>query len=451
MGGRSTERKPRTALTIAGSDPSGGAGIQVDIKTIESIGVYAASAITAVTVQNTYGVLKVNPVSPETVIRQIEAVMDDIGADAMKTGMLVDENVVRGVAEITRRSGVPLIVDPVISSTSGSPLISEKGVEAIREILLPGATLTTPNVPEAEILSGIKIGNFEDIIAAGKRIRKTGVDSVLITGGHIEGRTITDVLIDKNGVRKFDKTRVMGKDPHGTGCMLSAAITGYVALGNDVATAIELSEALVRRAIRFAHRFSGGDVVEPLAWIKNEAARFPVLKEVRECMEKLEKENIYDLIPEVSSNFVVALPYALELGEAAGMEGRIVRLKDRIHAHNPWFGVSDHVARFLLNIRSADPDVNCSMNIMLTDRIRKRCEELGYEISYAPRMDEPEIIKEKEHQTMDWAASYVMKGRKKAPDIVVDEGAFGKEPMIRILAGSPKSLTRKVLDIWQGL
>jgi len=446
-----TGRRPRTALTIAGSDPSGGAGIQVDIKTMESLGVYATSAVTAVTVQNTSGVLEVNRVAPETVIRQIEAVLDDMGVDAVKTGMLVDETIVRGVAEITRRSGVPLIVDPVIRSTSGFSLISEKGIEAIREELLPHAILATPNVREAEILSGIKIRNLEDIISAGKRIRKTAVDSVLVTGGHMEGRTITDVLIDKNGVRKFEKTRVMGKDPHGTGCMLSAAVTGYVALGNDVATAIELSEPLVRRAIRFAHRFKGGDVVEPLASIKNEAARFPVLKEIRECMEELEKENVHQLIPEVSSNFVVALPYAHDAGEAAGIEGRIVRLKDRIHAHSPWFGVSDHVARFLLNIRSADPDVKCSMNIKLTEAIKNRCEELGYEISYAPRIREPEINKEKEHQTMGWAASYVMKGRKKAPDIVVDEGAFGKEPMIRILAGSPKSLTRKVLDIWQGL
>ena len=446
-----TGRRPRTALTIAGSDPSGGAGIQIDIKTMESLGVYASSAITAVTVQNTIGVMEFSRVRPEIVIRQIEAVLDDMGIVAVKTGMLVHENIVRGVAEIMQRYDIPLIVDPVIRSTSGFPLISEKGIEAIRKELLPNAILATPNVREAEILSGCEIGGVANMITAGKRIRKTGVEAVLVTGGHMEGRTITDVLIDGNGIRKFEKTRVMGKDPHGTGCMLSAAITGYVALGNDLAAAIELSEELVGRAIRFAHKFSGGDVVEPLALIKNEAARFPVLKEIRECMEELEKENIYHLIPEVSSNFVVALPYAQDAGEAAGIEGRIVRLKDRIHTHSPWFGVSDHVARFLLNIRSVDPDVSCSMNIKLTEAIKSRCEELGYEISYAPRMQEPEINKEKEHQTMGWAAKYVMKGRKKAPDIVVDEGAFGKEPMIRILAGSPIALTRKVLDIWQGL
>lgn len=446
-----TDTRFRTAMTIAGSDPSGGAGIQADIKTFESLDVYATSAVTAVTVQNTFGVKRLSPVDPNVVVDQVEAILEDIGADAAKTGMLLDERIVEAIATVLDRDDIPLIIDPVIMSSSGTRLLSKNGVDALKDTLIPKADLVTPNLLEAEMLTGEPVKNIDDMIRVGGLLRDLGPRAVLVTGGHLKGEKITDILVEEDGVRRYEKKRSPRSDPHGTGCVLSAAITAYIARGYELDGAIGLAEDLIQRATHFSLHGTGRNIVEPMAYMKNEAARYPLLAEARECLRTLERENIYDLIPEVSSNFVICLPYALNAEETVGVEGRIVRLKDRIHTHDPWFGVSDHVARFLLNIRIHDPSITSSMNIKLTDRIRERCSELNYDVSYAPRSLEPEKGKEKEHQTMGWAADHVMKGRLKAPDIVIDEGEIGKEPMIRVLARSPDGLVKKILDIRNGL
>jgi len=440
-----------SAMTIAGSDPSGGAGIQADVLTIESIGVHATCAVTALTVQNTLGVREVLRTEPRIVAGQIESVMEDIGADVIKTGMLVDGEIVRAVAETLENYKVPLIIDPVIRSSTGYSLLDETGVNELKKLLLPRASLVTPNVREAEQLSGISIGNENEAREAAVEIMKMGADTVLVTGGHFEEDRIIDILADVNGVHKYGRKIIPETYPHGTGCMLSAAITAYLARGNDLHDAVERAISLVNRSIRFPFETKGGSMVAPLTHLINEAARYPVLKEVRECVRELEEHNIYELIPEVASNFVTTLPFAIGIEEAAGIEGRIVRLKDRVHAHVPWYGVSNHVARFLLNIQTYDSTVRSSMNIKLTRETRRICEELDLDIAFAPREEEPAPSAEKENRTMDWAAAYVMKDRDKAPDIIIDEGGMGKEPMIRVLADSSRGLLEKVLSIWREL
>ena len=440
-----------SAMTIAGSDPSGGAGIQADIVTMESIGVHATSAVTALTVQNTLGIREVMRTEPRMVAGQIESIMEDIGADAVKTGMLVDGDVVRAVAEALEQYDMPLVIDPVIASTTGHTLLDESGVNGLKKFLLPRASLVTPNIGEAELLSGISIGNENKAGEAASKIMETGAATVLVTGCHFKRDCIMDILVYEDSVQEFERKIIPGNDPHGTGCMLSAAITAYLARGNDIEDAVWYAISLVNRSIRFPLETEGGSMVAPITHLLNEAARYPVLNELRKCVRELELKNIYELIPEVASNFVTTLPYAIGTEEVAGIEGRIVRLKDRVHAHIPWYGVSDHVARFLLNIQTYDSTVRSSMNIKLSDETRKICEELDYDIAFAPREEEPSSSARKEHRTMGWAAAYVMKGREKAPDIVIDEGGVGKEPMIRVLADSPRSLLDKVLEIWREL
>ncbi|MDP6156361.1 MAG: bifunctional hydroxymethylpyrimidine kinase/phosphomethylpyrimidine kinase [Candidatus Thermoplasmatota archaeon] len=445
------KRNYPSAMTIAGSDPSGGAGIQADVLTIESTGVHATSAVTALTVQNTFGVREVVRTEPRIVAGQIESIMEDIGADGVKTGMLVDGEIVRAVADSLRDYDIPLVIDPVIRSSTGHTLLDDTGVNELKKSLLPRAILVTPNVREAELLCGISIGNENEALKAASEIIEMGAHAVLVTGCHFEEDRIMDLLVDENGVREYERKFIPGRDPHGTGCMLSAAISAYLAKGNDLFDAVEFGTSVVNRSIRFPLETKGGSMVAPLNHLMNEAARYPVMKEVRECVRELETKNIYELIPEVASNFVTTLPYATGIEEAAGIEGRIVRLKDRVHAHIPWYGVSDHVARFLLNIQMYDRSVRSSMNIKLTRDIRKICEELDLDIAFAPRMEEPISSAEEEHRTMDWAAAYVMEGRDKAPDIVIDEGGVGKEPMIRVLADSSRGLLEKVLSIWREL
>ncbi|WP_293465757.1 bifunctional hydroxymethylpyrimidine kinase/phosphomethylpyrimidine kinase [Segatella copri] len=242
-----------TALTIAGSDSCGGAGIQADIKTMSALGVYAASAITAITVQNTKGVYGIQNVEPEIVKGQIEAVMEDIHPDAIKIGMVNDCDTIRAIAETLKKyqeSFQHLVIDPVMVSTSGCRLMQEDALDVFITELLPLATLLTPNIPEAEILANKKIENVEDIKAAAAAISKLGCRYVLIKGGHFEGEEKIDYLFE-SGKQKtsYRGISVNTRNTHGTGCTLSSAITSYLAREMDMNTAIAMAKTYLSGAI----------------------------------------------------------------------------------------------------------------------------------------------------------------------------------------------------------
>ena len=231
-------------LIIAGSDSSGGAGIQADIKTVTALGGYASTAITAVTVQNTQGVTGVHPIPDEIIAAQIEAVLSDIGADAIKTGMLASvstiETVVKALDE-AKTAGLPLIVDPVMVAGSGDKLISEDTAEAIRTELLPRASLITPNAPEAAVLAGGTIEDLDDQRAAADELLEMGAKAVLIKGGHLEGSQIIDLLATRNGVRLFTRPRIHTRHTHGTGCTLASGIAALMAQGLGLDRAVEMA------------------------------------------------------------------------------------------------------------------------------------------------------------------------------------------------------------------
>lgn len=242
-----------TALTIAGSDSCGGAGIQADIKTMSALGVYAASAITAITVQNTKGVYGIQNVEPEIVKGQIEAVMEDIHPDAIKIGMVNDCDTIRAIAETLKKykeSFQHLVIDPVMVSTSGCRLMQEDALDVFITELLPLATLLTPNIPEAEILANRKIENVEDIKAAAAAISKLGCRYVLIKGGHFDGEEKIDHLFE-GGKQKtsYRGISVNTRNTHGTGCTLSSAITSYLAREMDMNTAIAMAKTYLSGAI----------------------------------------------------------------------------------------------------------------------------------------------------------------------------------------------------------
>ncbi len=242
-----------TALTIAGSDSCGGAGIQADIKTMSALGVYAASAITAITVQNTKGVYGIQNVEPEIVKGQIEAVMEDIHPDAIKIGMVNDCDTIRAIAETLKKyqeSFQHLVIDPVMVSTSGCRLMQEDALDVFITELLPLATLLTPNIPEAEILANRKIENAEDIKAAAAAISKLGCRYVLIKGGHFDGEEKIDYLFE-GGKQKtsYRGISVNTRNTHGTGCTLSSAITSYLAREMDMNTAIAMAKTYLSGAI----------------------------------------------------------------------------------------------------------------------------------------------------------------------------------------------------------
>lgn len=255
--------RPR-ALTIAGSDSGGGAGIQADLKTFSALGVFGMTAITAVTVQNTRGVESFEAISPATVRAQIRAVATDIGVDAAKTGMLANTEIVTAVADAIEETGIRnLTVDPVFVSKHGHLLLAEDAVEALRSRMLPLATLVTPNLPEAAGLAGITVASRADMRRAAEAILGLGAGAVLVKGGHLEGeREAADLFADGDREEWIVAERIDTPNTHGTGCTLSAAITARLAMGEGLPDAVRAGKAFVTEAIR--HALAIGDGIGPV-------------------------------------------------------------------------------------------------------------------------------------------------------------------------------------------
>ena len=253
-------------LAIGGSDSGGGAGVQADIKTITALGGYAASAITAVTVQDTRGVHAIHPIPPPVIVAQIRAVLADIGADAIKTGMLGDAAAIEAVAEaLAEWPDIPLVVDPVMVASSGATLIGEGGLGPLRR-LIARAALVTPNAPEAEALTGIAVATTDDLRRAGEMLLTSGVRAVLMKGGHVPGDSVIDLLMTPAGETTLEGARIATRHTHGTGCTLASACAVGLAQGLRLEEAVARAWAYVGEAIRRAPGFGAG--VGPLdhAW-----------------------------------------------------------------------------------------------------------------------------------------------------------------------------------------
>ncbi|MBD8608066.1 bifunctional hydroxymethylpyrimidine kinase/phosphomethylpyrimidine kinase [Aeromicrobium sp. CFBP 8757] len=237
-------------LSVAGSDPSGGAGIQADLKTASAIGVYGAAVLTALTVQNTLGVTGIHGVPARFVADQYASVVTDLDVRAVKIGMLGGADVVEAVASMLREHPVPVVVlDPVMVATSGDRLVPEDAVAAIRELLVPLASVVTPNVPELEVLTGLPVASADDLEMAGRVLLGAGPGAVLAKGGHLDGDRCTDVLVTPDGAHRLDASRVRTRHTHGTGCTLSSAIASYVVLGLDLVDAVTAAKAYLHRAL----------------------------------------------------------------------------------------------------------------------------------------------------------------------------------------------------------
>ncbi|RNB89281.1 bifunctional hydroxymethylpyrimidine kinase/phosphomethylpyrimidine kinase [Brevibacillus nitrificans] len=251
--------KIATALTIAGSDSGGGAGIQADLKTFHQLGVYGMSAITAVTAQNTLGVAGVYPLSVEAVSLQIREVLRDIGADAAKTGMLFDAAIISAVAEEVKAFGIQkLVVDPVMVAKGGAKLLLDEAIVALQKHLLPVSEVVTPNLPEAECLTGMQIRTPEDMREGARAIHALGVRNVLMKGGHLEGDVVVDMLFDGQAFYEISHERVQTRHTHGTGCTFSAALTAELAKGTPLVTAVEKANRFIFEAIKTAPQLGGG-------------------------------------------------------------------------------------------------------------------------------------------------------------------------------------------------
>ncbi len=251
---------PGRVLIIAGSDSGGGAGIQADIKTVTALGGYAMTAVTAVTVQNTLGVTGVHEIPPPVVSDQIKSVLQDIGADVVKTGMLSSVAVIEAVADALSDFGdtVPRVVDPVMRAKGGHALLAEDASQALIKSLIQGAAVVTPNLPEAEVLTGREIKTIDDMESSISALRDLGADAVLLKGGHLAGEKVVDILITQTDVVRFEDERIHTTSTHGTGCTLASAISTGLASGLSLTDSVARARHYVRKAIESAPGLGGG-------------------------------------------------------------------------------------------------------------------------------------------------------------------------------------------------
>jgi len=252
--------KPKSKiLIIAGSDSSGGAGIQADIKTITALGSYAMTAITAVTIQNTTGVKSIVPIKPKEISNQIEFTSKDIKPDAIKIGMLHSTNVIKSVIHSLDIIKVKkIILDPVMIAKGGAKLIDDKAIELLKNELIKKVSLVTPNIPEAEMLTGIKIKNKEDMILAASKLIELGAKNIFIKGGHLDSKVVQDIFINKKEIMIIKNKRITTSNTHGTGCTLSSAISTFFACGKTLKKSCELATKYVNQSIRSSLNYGKG-------------------------------------------------------------------------------------------------------------------------------------------------------------------------------------------------
>lgn len=438
-------------LTVAGSDSGGGAGIQADLKTMEACGAFGTSVITAVTAQNTRGVDS-SFVLPLTEIEaQFEAVTSDFSVGAAKTGMLATADVIELVTNRARSVTFPLVVDPVMVAASGDRLLAEAAEDAYED-LVGEARLVTPNADEAAVLTGVDPEDEAGARLAGQRLLAMGADAALITGGHLPGDEVLDVLVTEEYIETARHPRIETEASHGSGCMLSAAITARLASGEALRDAVARSVALMERAVRYHHDVgTGPGAVHHLVDLRNEAARHPTAEAVTEVVHWAVDRDVTALVPEVGMNVVGATPYAEDPTETAAVEGRITRTLSGVAPNRGVrFGASSHVARFLLAAREFRPDLRFAVNCRFDDGVEAALENLDGPVAEYDRDEEPASVAAEEGSTMQWAARQTF-DRAEVPLAVIDRGAHGKEPILKLVSTDERALAERIETLLDAL
>ena len=436
-------------LTIAGSDSGGGAGIQADLKTITLLGGFGMSVLTALTAQNTVSVAAIQAVPPEFIGKQLDAVLSDIGADAVKTGMLFSTDAIEVVADRLSAYGIKkIVVDPVMIAKGGDVLLVQEARETLVRRLIPMALVVTPNIPEAEVLSRKSIRTEDDIREAARVIHAMGSEYVLIKGGHLNGPA-TDYLYDGKDFFKFSKVRIDTPHTHGTGCVYSAAIATYLAMECGIKEAVERAKDFIQAAIRFGLPLGEGHgPINPYAPFARKLEKYRVVEALKASLDRLQAASVGNLVPEVQSNLGYALPYAETQKDVAAFPGRLVRLGKRIvSVGSPAFGASRHIANIILTTMRHDPKFRSAMNIRFSERVVQECRTLGWRVCSFDRSDEPEAIKQREGSSLGWGTEMVLSKEIRIPDIIFDRGDMGKEPMIRVLGRNPDEVVDKVIAL----
>ena len=428
-------------LSIGGSDPSSGAGIQSDLRIFSTDNVYWLTVITAITGQNTLKFGKVEPVSVNILKNQLQLVLSDFKIDGIKIGMVYDSEIIKIIYQQLKKLKIPIVVDPVIKSTTGGELLKKSAIKDYQRYIIPLATVITPNKYEAEILSKTKINskNIPEKIA--KTIQKMGAKNVSITGIQTKENKISDFILEKNKKYVISGDKI-SKINHGSGGNYASAILFSLAKNKSIKEAFKFAKQYTHNSIKNAKKIGKGIVITDIN--KKDITEI----ELSESIQKFTKiKNIYKNIPECQTNFVYSKQKPKSTKEILGISGRIVKAgKKVIVAGDLEYGGSKHVATALLTVNKKFPQIQSAINIKYQNTTISKIKKLKLIVSKYDRNQEPNNVKNK-GSTIEWGIKSVIKNMKESPDVIFHEGDFGKEPMIIIFGDTPKNILKKISKI----
>ena len=425
----------RCALTIAGSDSIGGAGIQADIKAMAALGIHAHTVVTAITAQNTCSVKRILPVDTEMIEAQLNAVLSDSDVKAAKTGMLYSAEIVETVTDVLEDANFPFIVDPVLAAGVGDTLASDDLVKALKRHIIPICDIVTPNRYEAETLTGMRINNEDDARRACELLGKEGT-TVYLKGGHMDSKNVVDTLYNGAEFIRFEYPR-LERAGHGGGCTLSAYITANLAKGLDAVNAIMRSREMIQEAIANMYAIGKGDkVVDPAVRMMQDPVKNNILNDVNSAADRLVRILPKDWISKAGLDICFAMPNAKNVKDVASIENGITVSGGRIRKNGQAkFGIGNQLSKAVLMAMEYDPEQRAAANIMLDKDVASIIEEVG--------MTELSVDMGKDPAA---ATSNAIKKSGSVPDAVVFKGDSNKGAIV-ILGKDPKDILEKISSI----
>ena len=427
-------------LSIGGSDPSSGAGIQSDVKAFTEFGAYGLTVITAITSQNTSSFGMVEPVSNKVLKNQIESVITDFQIDGIKIGMVFNSEIIKTIYQQLKKLKIPIVVDPVIKSTTGGVLIEKKSIDDFQKYIIPLATVITPNKFEAEILSKSKINSKNTIEKIAKKIQKMGARNVVITGIEEKNNKVTDFVLEKNTKYQISGDKISGTN-HGSGCNYSAAMIFAISNKKTIQESVKFAKEFAYDSIKNAKKVGKGIKITSQ---KKDKINLELSQSINEFTKI---KNIYKNIPECQTNFVYSKQNPKSTKDILGLSGRIVKAGNEvIVAGNLTYGGSKHVATALLIVNKKFPQIYSAINLKYQNSTISKIRKSKLLVSSYDRTQEPNDIKNK-GSTVAWGIKNAIKKLKTPPDVIFHKGDFGKEPMIIVFGETPKNTMKKLLKI----
>ncbi|MBP1747328.1 MAG: phosphomethylpyrimidine kinase [Deltaproteobacteria bacterium] len=436
----------KCVLTIAGFDPSSGAGISRDLDTFFSLGLHGIAAPTSIVVQGPYGVQDVYPMPYVAFQAMLSSMQEEMHVSGVKVGVLWNEQYVEALsAYLPEYPDIPVVVDPVLTAKNGAKLLSDKGLKSLIKLIFSKATVITPNLDEASCIIGHKVRTIKDMEGCARSLAATGPQAVVVKGGHLKGEPI-DLLFDGSSCITWKRKRI-DRVIHGTGCIFSSLLMSFLVHGYSIKEAFLASEGMMDNLVKECYQISKEGYFYTSSGLLNNmlAERWKVIQTMREAKERLCLLNLVDCIPEVQMNIGYALEEAKGIEDVAAFPGRIGHHEGKVcFKGDPQFGASSHVARLILNYMHYVPSMRSCANVRYHKAMIRRAREKGLTVLLFDSREKSSGARKKERQDLDTLMGKNIKYVDNPPDIIYDEGDIGKEPMIRLFARSPLELLKKM-------